>query len=133
MRKLFIAALITVATFGTSTAQGTNSPQSRDEIIRLAQAPAEPDGIGRAVVLVSDESGNPVSGAYTKLASTWGGNQFCESWGSTNNQGAIALIPIHMGSQLRLRVKAKGYQTQEVNINASSLNEPVRVTLARKK
>jgi hypothetical protein len=31
-----------------------------------------------------------------------------------------------------LKIKAKGYKTQEIEVPASSLNEPVRVTLVRK-
>ncbi len=42
------------------------------------------------------------------------------------------LPPIHMGT-LKLKVKAKGFKTMEIEVPASSLNEPVRVTLVRKK
>jgi hypothetical protein len=34
--------------------------------------------------------------------------------------------------KLKLVVKAKGYQTQKLEVDASALSEPVRVTLARK-
>jgi len=33
---------------------------------------------------------------------------------------------------LKFKVKAKGYRTQEIEVPASSLNEPVRVTMVRK-
>jgi hypothetical protein len=131
MRKLFIAALIVAAAFSFAPAQQETTQQSLEEITRLARAPQQPDGLGRAVILVSDKDGNPIRNAYAKLESVWGGDQFCESWGSTNNLGAIALNPIHMG-RLKLMVKAKGYESQKIEVDASTLSEPVRVTLARK-
>ncbi|HEX8493873.1 MAG TPA: hypothetical protein VF658_13595 [Pyrinomonadaceae bacterium] len=132
MRKLFIAALILSATFSIALAQQETTTQpSLEEITRRARAPKQVDGLGQAVVIVSDKDGNPIPNAYTKLESVWGGDHFCESWGSTNSLGAIALNPIHMG-KLKLMVKAKGYQTQKIEVDANSLSEPVRVTLARK-
>lgn len=132
MRKLFIAALILISTFGLALSQQEmTTEQSLENITRRARAPKQPDGLGQAVVIVSDKDGNPIKNAYTKLESVWGGDNFCESWGSTNSQGAIALNPIHMG-KLKLMVKAKGYETQKIEVDASSLSEPVRVTLARK-
>ena len=131
MRKLFIAALIVVAAFSFALAQQDTTQQSLENITRLAKAPQSADGLGRAVVIVSDKDGNPIGNAYAKMESIWGGDHFCESWGSTNSLGAIALNPIHMG-KLKLMVKAKGYQTQKIEVDASSLSEPVRVTLSRK-
>ncbi|HEV7857972.1 MAG TPA: hypothetical protein VGO91_05020 [Pyrinomonadaceae bacterium] len=133
MRKLLTAALIITAAFTFSHAQGTTaSTQSTEDLIKMARAPLQPDGIGRAVVIVQDENGNPVRGAYAKLESTWGSDNFCESWATTGEKGAVALNPIHMG-QLKLMVKAKGYQTQKIDVQASSLSEPVHVTLTKKK
>jgi hypothetical protein len=131
MRKLFIAAFIVVAVFSIAPAQQQATEQSLENITRKARAPKQLDGLGQAVVLVADKDGNPVNNAYAKLESVWGGDHFCESWGSTNGLGAIALNPIHMG-KLKLMVKAKGYQTQKIEVDASSLSEPIRVTLARK-
>jgi hypothetical protein len=131
MRKLFIAALIVAASFSLAPAQQDTTQQSLENITRLAKAPQFTDGLGRAVIIVSDRDGNPIGNAYAKMESVWGGDHFCESWGSTNRAGAIALNPIHMG-KLKLMIKAKGYQTQKIEVDASSLSEPVRVTLARK-
>lgn len=134
MRKLLTAALIIAAAFTLSFAQGTtsSSTQNTEDLVRLARAPQQPDGIGRAVVIVQDENGNPVKGAYAKLESNWGSDNFCESWATTGDRGAVALNPIHMG-RLKLMVKAKGYQTQKIDVAANSLSEPVRVTLTKKK
>ena len=131
MRKLFIAALIVAATFSFALAQQQTTPKTLEDITRLAHAPSMPDGIGRAVILVSDKDGNPITNAYAKMESIWGGDNFCESWGTTGSLGALALNPIHMG-KLKLMVKAKGYATQKIEVDASSLSEPVRVQLTRK-
>ncbi len=131
MRKFFTAALIVAATFSFALAQQETTQQALANITRLAHAPSMPDGIGRAVILVSDKDGNPINNAYAKMESVWGGDQFCESWGTTGSLGALALNPIHMG-KLKLTIKAKGYETQKITVDASSLSEPVRVTLVRK-
>ena len=139
MRKLTFTLFIAAAIFSTALAQDqqpTNSPQITDSTPSMGRAPSEPNGIGRLDLRVVDESGNPVSGAYATLRSIWvkarEGEQLCESFGATNADGAIALPPIHMGT-LKLKVKAKGYRTQEIEVPTSSLSQPVRVTLARKK
>lgn len=131
MRKLLTAALIIAAAFSLGLAQEASTSQSLDEMVRLARAPQQTDGLGRAVVIVTDENGNPIKGAFAKLESNWGSDHFCETWGGTNDKGGVALIPIHMG-QLKLQIKAKGYQTQKIDVSASSLSEPVRVTLRKK-
>ena len=54
-----------------------------------------------------------------------------ESWGGTNDHGMITLPPIHMGS-LKLKVKAKGYRSQELEVPTNQLGDPVRVTMKKK-
>jgi len=130
MRKFLVSALIVLSLFAAALAQGNQTPDMGDEL-RLGHAPAQANGIGRAVVQVFDEQGNPVKGAYLKLESIWGDDNFCESYGWTNDRGVLAMLPIHMGS-VKLKIKAKGYKSQEVTINPGSLSEPVHVTLARK-
>lgn len=132
MRKLFIVSLIIAATFAVSQAQGGNPSQNPDEPQNMGIAPKAPNGIGRADVRVFDESGNPIRNALVKLESTRSDGYFCETdWGLTNDRGVMVLPPLHMG-ELKFKVKAKGYRSQELNIPASSLNEPVRVTLVQK-
>jgi hypothetical protein len=132
MRKLFIAALIIAAAFSTGLAQDTGASQNMNETPNMGQAPKEPNGVGRLDLRVVDESGNPVKGARARLESTRSDGFFCESWGTTDDRGVIALPPLHMGS-LRLKVQAKGYRKYEAPVATNSLDEPVRVTLARKK
>lgn len=132
MRKLLLAALVIVAAFSMGLAQqGPNETKSTDELLKMGRAPGATDGIGRAVIDVEDVNGNPVPTAFVTLSSIWGGDQFCESYGQVNRDGVIALLPIHMG-KLKLKVKAKGYKTQEVVVDPGSLNEPVVVKLEKK-
>ena len=128
MRKLFSAFLILAATCAVGAAQGS---QDKSEPPSQGIAPKVENGIGRADVRVFDEAGNPIKNVYVKLESTRTDGFFCESWGDTDTHGMIALPPIHMGS-LKLKVKAKGYRPQELDVPASNLGEPVRVTLKKK-
>ncbi len=137
MFKLFSASLIIAAACAFGMAQG---PASRDKNEPPSQgvAPKAENGVGRADVRVFDEDGNPIRNAYVKLESTRSDVEstrsdgfFCESWGDTNDHGMIALPPIHMGS-LKLKVKAKGYRPQELDVPTSELGDPVRVTLKKK-
>ena len=133
MRKLFIAALIVASAFTVAFAQDPSASlqQSTEEIAKLAKAPSQPNGLGRAVVIVTANNNQPIKNAFAKLESVWGSDNFCESWGGTNSNGVIALNPIHMGT-LKLKVKAKGYRSMEINVPAESLNKPILVGLARK-
>jgi hypothetical protein len=131
MRKLFFAALIIAAAFSVGLAQGPNETKSTDELLKMGRAPGSTDGIGRAVIEVQDMNGNRVPFAMVNLSSIWGGDHFCESYGQVNKDGVIALLPIHMG-KLKLKIKAKGYRTQEIEIDPSTLNEPVVVKLEKK-
>ena len=132
MRKLFFAALIIAAAFSLGLAQqGQNETKSTDEMLKMGRAPGATDGIGRAVIEVEDMNGNPVPTAFVNLSSIWGGDQFCESYGQVNRDGVIALLPIHMG-KLKLKIKAKGYRTEEITIDPSTLSAPVAVRLEKK-
>lgn len=131
MHKLILVMFAIAAMFSTGLSQQDTSSPQMDDMQNMGRAPDAPNGIGRADVRVFDESGQPVQGANVKLESTRTDGFFCESWNTTNEKGVAVLPPIHMGS-LRFIVKAKGYQTQKLAIPASSLSQPVRVTLVRK-
>ena len=130
MRKLFSAFLIIAAACVFGLAQGPSS-QDRSDPPNQGVAPKAENGIGRADVRVFDEAGNPIRNAYVKLESTRADGFFCESWGETDANGVIALLPIHMGS-LKFKVKAKGFRPQELDVPAGDLGEPVHVTLKKK-
>ncbi|HEY0101616.1 MAG TPA: carboxypeptidase-like regulatory domain-containing protein [Pyrinomonadaceae bacterium] len=133
MRKLFLATIIIVATFSVAAAQdAAASSSNQSDIPNMGRAPSEPNGIGRLDARVFDEAGNPVPGAHLKLESERTDGYFCESWNSSDARGVSVLPPLHMGN-LKLIVKAKGYETQKINVTAATLNEPFRITLVRKK
>lgn len=131
MRKLFITALIIVASFGMALAQDNSSSQTTGEIPNMGKAPSQPNGIGRLDLRVVDEAGNPIQGAFAKLESERTDGFFCESWNTTNGKGVAVLPPIHMG-KLTLIVKAKGFHTLKIEIPADTLSEPIKVTLLDK-
>ena len=129
MSKIFSVLFIIVATFTVALSQGP--PRNSDDPPSQGIAPKVPNGIGRADVRVFDEKGSPIRNAYVKLESTRTDGFFCESWNNTDERGLAALLPIHMGN-LKLKVKAKGYRPQELEVPASELGDPVRVTLKKK-
>jgi hypothetical protein len=129
MSKVLAALLILAATFAVALSQERS--QSQNDPPSRGVAPKVENGVGRADVRVFDESGNPIRNAYVKLESTRTDGFFCESWGDTDEHGIIALPPLHMGT-LKLKVKAKGFKTQELEVPAGDLGNPVRVTLKKK-
>ncbi|HEX8073180.1 MAG TPA: carboxypeptidase-like regulatory domain-containing protein [Pyrinomonadaceae bacterium] len=132
MRKLTLVAFIAliVALGASASAQQPDGTAQGADIPNMGRAPAGPNAIGRLDARVFDEAGRPVNGAYLKLDSQRTDGFFCESWNSTDERGVAVLPPLHMG-RLRLTVKAKGYETQKLNIDPGTLNEPVRITLKK--
>jgi len=129
MSKVLSVLFIIVASFSIALAQEPS--RNNDTLPSHGLAPKVPNGIGRADVRVYDEKGNPIRNAYVKLESTRSDGFFCESWGETDANGVITLLPIHMGS-LKFKVKAKGYRPLELDVPADDLGEPVHVTLKKK-
>jgi len=127
MSKVLSAAFIILSAFALALAQEPN----RDDPPSTGVAPKVINGVGRADVRVRDENGNPIKDAYVKLESTRTDGFFCESWNNTDERGLAGLLPLHMGN-LKLKIKAKGYQSQELEIPFDQLGEPVRVTLKKK-
>lgn len=130
MRKLFLVTLMILAATVGAFAQG-GVAQGGNEIPNMGRAPSEADGLGRLDLRVVDEAGNPVEGVQALLESKRAGGFVCESWNSTDARGVSVLPPLHMG-KLKLTLKAKGFETQKIQVFASDLNEPVRVTMVRK-
>ncbi|HEX7314515.1 MAG TPA: carboxypeptidase-like regulatory domain-containing protein [Pyrinomonadaceae bacterium] len=126
MRRLLIATLLVVSAFGAAAAQTNNN-----EIPNMGRAPKQADGVGRLDLRVVDQDGNPVQGVRADLQSKRAGGFLCESWNWTDARGVSVLPPLHMG-KLTLKLSAKGYQTQKIEVDAASLDQPVRVTLVKK-
>jgi hypothetical protein len=131
MRKFLVAALLVTASFCAALAQQPTL-NGQEDIQNMGVAPTSPNGIGRADVRVFDEAGNPISNASVKLESTRSDGYFCETdWGLTNPRGVIVMPPLHMG-QVKLKVKAPGFKSQNIQIDNNSLGQPLRVTLVKK-
>ena len=129
MSKFLISLFLVVATFSVSLAQ--DQSQNPNDPPNMGAAPKEANGVGRLDLRVVDQDGNPVRNAHAKLESTRTDGYFCESWNDTDERGVAVLPPIHMGT-LKLKVKAKGFKTMEIEVPASSLNQPVRITMVKK-
>ncbi|MCA1633974.1 MAG: hypothetical protein LC802_09720 [Acidobacteria bacterium] len=132
MRKLLLVTLLTIAAFGVAQAQDqAGSTPDNNDIPNMGRAPGQPDGVGRLDLRVLDEEGNPVKGVRADLKSTRMNGFLCESWNWTDARGVAVLPPLHMG-RLQLTLKAKGFENMKLDIAASDLNQPVRVTMVRK-
>ena len=132
MRRLIFATLLLAATFATATAQDNAAPSNNsNEIPNMGRAPKQTDGVGRLDLRVVDQDGNPVQGVRADLQSKRSDGFLCESWNWTNANGVAVLPPLHMG-KLTLKLSAKGYQTQKIQVDAASLDQPVRVVLQKK-
>jgi hypothetical protein len=129
MSKVLSILLVLIAAGAVALSQ--EQTQLNNEPPSTGVAPKVENGIGRADVRVHDENGNPIKNVYVKLESTRTDGFFCESWNDTDERGIAALPAIHMGT-LKLKIKAKGYQSQELEIPADRLGDPVRVTLKKK-
>ena len=133
MRRFIFASLIVVASFGAAMAQDQIAViKGANDIPNMGRAPKQPDGVGRLDLRVVDESGNPVEGVRADLESRRTGGFLCESWNWTDARGVAVLPPLHMG-RLSLKLKAKGFETLKIDVPATSLDQPVRVTMIRKK
>ena len=97
----------------------------------MGRAPKQADGVGRLDLRVVDENGNPVQGVRADLKSKRSDGFLCESWNWTDARGVAVLPPLHMGN-LTLKLSAKGFQTQTVQVSAASLDQPIRVVLHAK-
>ncbi|HKG15427.1 MAG TPA: carboxypeptidase-like regulatory domain-containing protein [Pyrinomonadaceae bacterium] len=131
MRKLIFATLLIAATSGAAFAQNGGQSPDNNDIPNMGRAPKQADGVGRLDLRVVDEDGNPVKGVRADLQSNRSGGFLCESWNWTDARGVSVLPPLHMG-KLSLKLSAKGYETQKLEVNAADLDQPVRIVLHRK-
>ncbi|MBC7933594.1 MAG: carboxypeptidase regulatory-like domain-containing protein [Rubrivivax sp.] len=132
MRKLIFATLLIAATFATATAQDNAAPAgNNNEIPNMGRAPKQTDGVGRLDLRVVDEDGNPIKSVRADLQSNRSDGFLCESWNWTDARGVSVLPPLHMG-KLKLKLSAKGYETQKIVVNAADLDQPVRVVMHKK-
>src|ERR687893_3115953 len=129
MRKLVFAALLVVVSTSVALAQDINvTTTTNNNIPNMGRAPKQTDGVGRLDLRVVDQDGNPVQGVRADLQSKRSDGFLCESWNWTDARGVSVLPPLHMG-KLTLKLKAKGFETQTLHLDAASLDQPIRVTM----
>jgi len=132
MRKTLLTLCAALALCGSSAmAQNMNQTASPNDAPNMGRAPKEMNGIGRLDLRVLDEAGNPVPNAYATLESRRTDGYFCEAYGATDSRGVFAMPPLHMG-ELKLIIKAKGFEKATVAVDRDALGEPVTVRLVRK-
>ena len=129
MSKILSALFVVLAAFTFAVAQDQN--RNDDNLPSTGVAPKMINGVGRADVRVYDEQGNPIKDAYVKLESSRTDGFFCESWNNTDARGLAGLPPLHMGN-LKFKIKAKGYLSQELIIPFGDLGQPIRITMKHK-
>jgi hypothetical protein len=129
---MIFATLLIAATFGAAHAQ-TSTPRTDEtnDIPNMGRAPKQADGVGRLDLRVVDGEGRPVEGVRADLQSRRAGGFLCESWNWTDARGVSVLPPLHMG-KLTLKLSAKGYETQKIEVNTADLDQPIRVVLHKK-
>lgn len=82
---------------------------------------------------VVDENGNPVRGVKTKLWSERQSNGlFCETSHMTDPCGKVLMDPIHINKTLQLKLEAKGFAPQMIQVDPSQLDVPFRAVMQAK-
>jgi CHAT domain-containing protein len=110
---------------------GSSGGAKASEPPNMGHAPQGADGIGRMDLRVTDEQGNPVSGVEARLSTQRTNGFLCDCMNHTDVTGRALMNPIHIGPQLKLQLKAKGYPAQEINVQPGAIAEPYRVVLHR--
>ncbi len=97
----------------------------------MGRAPQGPDGIGRMDLRVVDEQGQPVKDVDAKLSTQRTNGFLCDCMNRTDPTGRAVMNPIHVGPELKLELRAKGYPPQVVNVDPQAMAQPYRVMLRR--
>jgi flagellar biosynthesis GTPase FlhF len=79
---------------------------------------------------VVDGTGKPVSGVKTKLWSERQSNGFlCETFHTTDALGKVLMDPIHFTKTLQLKLEAKGFAPQTIQVDPAQLDQPFTAVL----
>jgi hypothetical protein len=83
---------------------------------------------------VVDETGRPVQGVKTKLWSERQSNGLsCETIHTTGACGNVLMDPIHITKTLQLKLEAKGFEPQMIQVDPAQLDKPFRAVIQAKK
>jgi len=82
---------------------------------------------------VVDQNGNPVQGVKSKLWSERQSNGFsCECSHTTDALGRVLMDPIHFTKTLQLKLEAKGFDPQMIQVDPSQLDKPYKAVMQAK-
>lgn len=109
-----------------------DAPQGSNEPPNMGHAPKGLDGIGRMDLRVTDDAGNPVPNVKAQLATDRPNGFHCDCDNVTDQTGRAVMNPIHVGKQLKLQLKANGYESQNIVVDPQAMAQPYRVTMHQK-
>ena len=82
---------------------------------------------------VVDQNGNPVPGVKSKLSSERQSNGFsCDCQHTTDALGKVLMDPIHFTKTLKLKLEAKGFEPQMIDVDPSQLDKPFKAVMQAK-
>lgn len=111
-----------------------NNPPSNTSEGTLGHGPRGRNPSVRMDLRVVDETGKPVQGVKTKLWSERQSNGFlCETFHTTDALGKVLMDPIHFTKTLQLKLEAKGFEPQMIQVDPSQLDKPFRAVMQAKK
>ncbi len=109
-----------------------DGPGNASEPPNMGHAPKGLDGIGRMDLRVTDDAGNPVQNVKAQLATDRPNGFHCDCDNVTDQTGRALMNPIHVGKVLKLKVKANGYESQEIVVDPQAMAQPYQVKLHKK-
>jgi flagellar biosynthesis GTPase FlhF len=115
-----------------SSARGCGGNNSTGGTLGHGPRPRNPSV--RMDLRVVDETGRPVRGVKTKLWSERQSNGLsCETIHTTDPCGNVLMDPIHITKTLQLKLEAKGFEPQMIQVEPSQLDRPFRAVMQAKK
>jgi hypothetical protein len=109
---------------------GNNSSAGRT----LGHGPRPRNPSVRMDLSVVDETGRPVRGVKTKLWSERQSNGLsCETIHTTDACGNVLMAPIHITKTLQLKLEARGFEPQMIQVEPSQLDKPFRAVMQAKR
>jgi len=111
-----------------------NNPPGNTTEGTLGHGPRGRNPSVRMDLRVVDETGKPVQGVKTKLWSERQSNGFlCETFHTTDALGKVLMDPIHFTKTLQLKLEARGFEPQMIQVEPSQLDKPFRAVMQAKK
>jgi hypothetical protein len=107
-----------------------NNPPSNTAEGTLGHGPRGQNHSVRMDLRVVDETGEPVRGVKTKLWSERQSNGLlCETLHTTDARGKVLMDPIHFTKNLQLKLEAKGFEPQMIQVDPSQLDRPFKAVM----